>query len=86
MLHSFFYLQLHTFLFVVNTVVFISICFLIMINFITLLICLLISEIVTNCSNSIFKICKFVCAFSINVTVSVNGANYNVNFVKLIKM
>ena len=36
--------------------------------------------------NSIFTICKFVFAFSIHVTVPVNVANYNVNFVKSIKM
>ena len=36
--------------------------------------------------NSIFTICKFVFAFSIHVTVLVNIANYNVNFVKQIKM
>ena len=34
----------------------------------------------------IFTICKFVFAFSIHVTVLVNVANYNVNFVKPIKM
>ena len=39
-----------------------------------------------ECSNSIFTICKFVFAFSIHVTVPVNVANYNFNFVKLIKM
>ena len=51
-----------------------------------MLICLLISQIVTNGSNSIFTICKVVFAFSIHVTVTVNVANYNVNFVKQIKM
>ena len=52
----------------------------------TLLICSLISQIVTNGLNSIFTKCKFVFAFSIHVTVPVNVANYNVNFVKLIKI
>ena len=51
-----------------------------------LLICLLISQIVTNGSNSIFTKYKFVFALLIHVTVLVNVANYNVNFVELIKM
>ena len=65
---------------------FISIFVLIIIHFMTLLICLLIFQVVTNGSNSIFTICKFVFAFSIHVTVLINVANYNVNFDKLIKM
>ena len=55
-------------------------------SLVTLLICLLIFQVVTYGSNSIFTICKFVLAFSIHVTVLVTVANYNVNFVKPIKM
>ena len=73
-------------LYVVTTVLFISIFVLIIIYFMTLLLCLLISQIETNGSKSIFTIGKFVFAFSIHVTVPVNVADYNVNFVKLIKM
>ena len=51
----------------------------------TLLICLLISQVVIYKSNSIFTICKFVLAFSIRVNVLVKVANYNVNYVKKIK-
>ena len=73
-------------LYVITTVLIISIFLLIIIHFMTMVICLLISQIVTNGSNSIFTIWKFVFAFLIHVTVPVNVAIYNVNFVKLIKM
>ena len=85
-LHSSYSLQHLALLYVVSTVLFISIFVVIIIHFMTLLICLLMSQIVTNGTNSIFTICKFVFAFLIHVTVLVNVANYNVNFVKPIKM
>ena len=47
---------------------------------------LLIFHVVIYGSTSIFTVCKFVFAFSIHVTELVNVANYNVNFVKQIKM
>ena len=51
-----------------------------------MLICLLIIQIVTYGSDNIFKIFKFAFAFSIPVTVLVNVANSNVNFVKQINI
>ena len=85
-LHSSFCVSHLALLYVVTTVLFISIFVLIIIHLVTLFICLLISQVVTYKSNSIFTICKFVIEFLIHVTVLVKVENYNVNFVKPIYM
>ena len=73
-------------MYMVTTLFFISTIALVIIHFVILFISFLKSKVVTYVSNNIFTIFKFVFAFSIHVTVLVNIANYNVNFVKQIKM
>ena len=51
----------------------------------TLLIYILISQIVTNVSFSIFRIFKFLFELLIHDTILVNVANYNVNFLNQLK-